>query len=41
MAGNPQPIVWMAIALVGGAALIGSVVGIGRLMMGMAARAVK
>jgi len=40
-AGNPQPIVWMAIALVGGAALIGSVVGIGRLMMGMAARAVK
>lgn len=38
-AGNPQPIVWMAVALVGGGALIGSVMGIGKIMMGMAARA--
>ena len=37
MAGNPQPLVWMGIAAVGGGALIASVVGIGRLMMVMAA----
>jgi hypothetical protein len=41
MAGNPQPFVWMGIAAVGGGALIGSVVGIGRIMMGMAAKAAK
>jgi hypothetical protein len=41
MAGNPQPFVWMGVAAVGGGALIASVVGIGRLMMGMAAKATK
>lgn len=33
---NPNPFLWMAIALVGGAILIGGVVAIGRMMMAMA-----
>jgi hypothetical protein len=33
---NPNPFLWMAIALVGGSALIAGVVGIGRLMMAQA-----
>lgn len=34
---NPNPFLWMAIAAVGGSALIAGVVGIGRLMMAQAA----
>jgi hypothetical protein len=34
---NPNPFLWMAIAAVGGTALIAGVVGIGRLMMAQAA----
>ncbi|HVW25874.1 MAG TPA: hypothetical protein VHC69_10915 [Polyangiaceae bacterium] len=34
---NPNPFLWMAIAAVGGAALIAGVIGIGRLMMAQAA----
>jgi hypothetical protein len=35
---NPNPIVWMLIALIGGAALIGGVVGIGKLMASTAGK---
>lgn len=37
-AGAPNPFLWMAIEAVGGAALIGSVIGIGKMMMAMASR---
>jgi hypothetical protein len=34
---NPNPFLWMAMAAVGGALLIGGVMGIGKLMMAQAA----
>lgn len=37
-AGAPNPFLWMAIEVVGGLALIASVVGIGKLMMSIASR---